>query len=1372
MIPRTRSGPLGRESEHSYATSVGEPENAAVESGRPGDEASGQPGVAEAGESGGVAGNCIEPGGDEFRDSGSAAGQSTESGGDEFSESVGGAGRSVESGGNESPESVGGAGRSVDSGGDESRESGSAVGHSAESGADESPESGRAVDRGIESGGEERERNIPEPTMAVPRPGPEGASAEPEHIIEDLAALGLTEAQEIGRGGFGVVYRCVQRALDRVVAVKVLSSDLDPESRERFLREEHAMGRLSGHPNIVDILQVDVTDGGLPFIVMPFATHGSLERLVHDLGPLSWADTLRVGVKLAGAIESAHRTRILHRDVKPANVLLSSYGEPQLTDFGIARVPGGFRTSDSQITGSPAFTAPEVLKGEEPTVRSDVYGLGATLFALLTGHAAFERQAGERVVAQFLRITTQPVPDLRGSGIPPDVAAAIEQAMAQDPRDRPVSAYEFGEMLRQVQIAHGQVPDDMALLDPEITALEMGPPAHDRQPPAVTTRRSWPLLPPATSGWTSGIGARRNTGDTGPRGNTSGAQRPVVDSRQRSPATLPPSPATKFQPPTPPREPVRRPRLLDILRTGVDRRLTVIHAPAGFGKSVLAAQWRDELEGLGLPVAWIGIDNGDDNEVWFLAHLIEAIHRVRPDIGAGLGQMLEERPADSVTIAVSSLITELHTSGEPVVVIIDDWHRLSDPGAKRVLTSLLDSGCHHLRLVVTSHDPSDLPIGRMRMNDELVQIDSAQLRLTRPEVGEILVRRNGFALDDEQLDRLYTATDGWPAAIQLISLALRDDPDPASLVERLSEGGHGIREYLAENVLDALEPEMLDFLSVIAVVEQANGSLASALTENPEAPRLLEQAERQELFVRRTDDEPDWFQMQPLFAEYLRARLERTDPGRVKTLHRRAARWYAEHQLLRRAVDHSLAGTDFKTALDLLENGGMDLIDGSRVATLLGSVSKLPVQQVASRSKLLMAVARANVNLQQSTAARSALNRLSNVLSRSPENDGEVREQRCQADVLAAADEISHDRCAGVLDKVAETLRHPDELPAWTVATAANIHAYVRICEFDFQAAGEMLEWARPYQERSREPLGEIFAWCGRGLIAYEQLDIPAALSAYRQAYKTAQLRGGPRSHGVRAAAGLLGELEYRRGDLAAAEELFDESYQLVARIGPIESLIATIVTGARVKALRGDLPAAAVRLGEGARIAADHQLVRLSAHIRAEQFRLGIVTPDHGPESTAAVAGNLFETRHGGEPPVAPSALDMEAGEIATIRALLAGENRQEHERAARHARALEDRTRQQGRPRAALDLSLLLAESLATAGWVGEAAALLAPVVATCADLGWTRPLLDAGPAVHEILRVLRDDLPVTTPDGTDTVRTLGENRVPIRFLDELLS
>ncbi|MGW4328760.1 protein kinase domain-containing protein [Nocardia sp. NPDC004573] len=1175
---------------------------------------------------------------------------------------------------------------------------------------------------------------------------PESTAAEtntqrqtPVDIADELEAMGLSGAVEIGRGGFGVVYRCVQTALDRVVAVKVLPSEIDEESRERFLREEQAMGRLSGHPNIVDILQVDVTATGMPLIVMPYCTHGSLEKLIRDQGPLTWADSLRAGVKLAGAIESAHRARILHRDVKPANVLLSGYGEPQLTDFGIARIPGGFRTSSSMITGSPAFTAPEVLKGDEPTIRSDVYGLGSTLFALLTGHAAFERQAGERVVAQFLRITTQPIPDLRAQDIPPDVATVIEHAMAPSPRDRPASAYEFGEMLRAVQRSHDQLPDEMALLDttPEVEAAAptaIGEPtvAWTGSRPAVTARRSWPLT-----------------------------LRPAVSQHPVSATTTPPTAVTKFRPPTPTRDPIPRPRLLDILRGGGRRRLAVIHAPAGFGKSTLAAQWRAELTEGDAAVAWIGIDRDDDNEIWLLAHLIQAIRRVHPDVGAGLEQVLEERPADAAAFVIPTLIDEIHTAGKTVVVIVEDWQRITDAGAHRAMEALLDNGCHHLRFVVTSREQSGLPTSRMRVHDELVEIGSAALRLTEAETRQILVERNGFDLTPEQVTDIHIATDGWPAAIQLVGLSLRGNADPAQLIATLSEGNHGIREYLAENVLDTLEPRMLEFLMSIAVTERVCGSLAAALSEEPDAEQLLEQAEQRELFLRRIQHDPEWFRMQPLFAEHLRTRLERVHPGKVKSLHRKASRWYAEHQLLRKSVDHALAATDLKMALDLLEGGGMDLIDGSRLATLLGSVSKLPMQQVASRSKLLMAVARANVNLQQSGAARNALGRLSNILARGSTSDADVRVQRCQAAVLAASDQIARDRTEGVLDRVADCLREPDDLPAWTVSTAANLTTFVRLCGFDFEGARKMQEWAEEYHERSKDPLGLVFGRCGQGAAAYEQLDVATATSCFQQAWDSARERSGPRSHAVRVAAALLGEMSYRRGDLETADRLLDESHELVTRVGPVDFLISTFVVGARVKAVGGDLLTAATRLEEGARIAADNRLARLAAHIRAERLRLGLPLEPGERRYTDLSESTPLQAAHrltGG------ALLTAEAEELAAIRALLAEHRHGSEDRAVRRARALYDHTLQKRRPRAQLDAAVLLAECLAAAGWVGEATNLLLPAVATCAGLGWTRPLLDAGPGVVGILRVLRTDLPASAQ--------VGDIELPAPFLDEVLN
>ncbi|NDV08803.1 protein kinase [Rhodococcus sp. IEGM 248] len=282
-------------------------------------------------------------------------------------------------------------------------------------------------------------------------------------VTSELRADGFDDAQEIGRGGFGVVYQCTQTSLDRTVAVKVLTNDLSEENRERFFREQRAMGRLTGHPNIVNVLEVGVTDSGEPYIVMPYHPQGSLDERIRRHGPLPVDEVLRIGVKLAGALEAAHSQDIVHRDVKPANILLTDYGEPALSDFGIAHISGGFETATGIVTGSPAFTAPEVLGGASPSPASDIYGLGATLFCAVTGHAAFERHSGEQLVAQFVRITTESVPDLRDQGLADDVASVIEKAMSGRPEDRQPSAAALGENLRELQRSRGLPADDMAL---------------------------------------------------------------------------------------------------------------------------------------------------------------------------------------------------------------------------------------------------------------------------------------------------------------------------------------------------------------------------------------------------------------------------------------------------------------------------------------------------------------------------------------------------------------------------------------------------------------------------------------------------------------------------------------------------------------------------------------------------------------------------------------------------------------------------------------------------------------------------------------------------------------------------------------------
>lgn len=278
-------------------------------------------------------------------------------------------------------------------------------------------------------------------------------------IAAELAAMGFSGAIEVGRGGFGVVYRCRQAGLDRTVAVKVVTVE-GHEDRARFMREQRAMASLTAHPNILAVLQVGQTVTGYPFLVMAFCRSGSWQERIARAGRLGVDEVSRVGIKIAGALECARQAGIVHRDVKPGNVLYTDYGEPALSDFGIAHTESGFKTAPGIFHGSPAFTAPELLDGASPTAASDVYALGASLFNGLTGRPAFERRPGEQLLSQFMRIATQPLPDLRGHGIPADLAMLIEQAMARDPRQRP-SLLELGHELQQLQARHGLPVDEM-----------------------------------------------------------------------------------------------------------------------------------------------------------------------------------------------------------------------------------------------------------------------------------------------------------------------------------------------------------------------------------------------------------------------------------------------------------------------------------------------------------------------------------------------------------------------------------------------------------------------------------------------------------------------------------------------------------------------------------------------------------------------------------------------------------------------------------------------------------------------------------------------------------------------------------------------
>ena len=250
---------------------------------------------------------------------------------------------------------------------------------------------------------------------------------------------GLSDLTEVGRGGYGVVYRARQDRQRRHVAVKVLSTELDDGTARRFAQESRTLGAVSAHPHIVAVHEVGSTPGGEPYLVMPFCERGSLTKRIDEGGSVPWQEVLDIGVRLAGALQTAHDTGVLHRDIKPANILVDADGSPRLADFG-------------QDPRSSGYCAPEVLKGASVSHRSDVYSLAATLLALI---------------------------GVRQQGVPEPVSRVLAWGITKDPEARPASAGAFGAALQDVQRQSGLAVSELTLVDRSAT-----PPPGQPEPEA------------------------------------------------------------------------------------------------------------------------------------------------------------------------------------------------------------------------------------------------------------------------------------------------------------------------------------------------------------------------------------------------------------------------------------------------------------------------------------------------------------------------------------------------------------------------------------------------------------------------------------------------------------------------------------------------------------------------------------------------------------------------------------------------------------------------------------------------------------------------------------------------------------------------
>jgi LuxR family maltose regulon positive regulatory protein len=411
--------------------------------------------------------------------------------------------------------------------------------------------------------------------------------------------------------------------------------------------------------------------------------------------------------------------------------------------------------------------------------------------------------------------------------------------------------------------------------------------------------------------------------------------------------------ATKLTPPRTPLRQVFRPRLIDLLDAGTRQPLTLLSAPAGAGKTALLASWSSAGKPPG-PLAWVSLDASDNEADRFWAHALAALCRSGAVPSDSPLRMLGPASAapDSFLPRLVSGLAELPT---PVVLVLDDFHDLTDATVLAGLEFLLRHAPPQLRLVLATRVDPPLPLQRLLVSGQLTQVRAADLAFTVAEVGELLAAcEDPPQLSDDDLALLQARTEGWAAGLRLVVLSLESQPDPHRFVTEFAGDDKSIADYLTGEVLDRQPEEMRSFLLRTCIVDELNGSLADALTGGRGGESMLARLERANSFVSTVGWRRSSYRYHQLFAELLRFQLRCQEPDQVDTLHRRAAGWYAGRGLAVHAIQQALMGKDWRYAADLMAKHGPSIIMRGHAATLQELVGRLPVDLVQADPELML----------------------------------------------------------------------------------------------------------------------------------------------------------------------------------------------------------------------------------------------------------------------------------------------------------------------------------------------------------------------------------------------------------------------------------
>ena len=803
---------------------------------------------------------------------------------------------------------------------------------------------------------------------------------------------------------------------------------------------------------------------------------------------------------------------------------------------------------------------------------------------------------------------------------------------------------------------------------------------------------------------------------------------------------------TKFSPPRLTRSPVPREGVLRLLSTGLIRPLTLIKAPAGFGKTTLLTLWREALLVDGQIVAWLTLDQDDNDENRFVDYLTAALTEA---LGVLADETVEQRIAGkmvSVKIQLTSIINMLDNLGREVILMLDDYDKLTDPAVLAHMAFLLEHIPANLHVIAACRANPALNVALLRVRNQLLEIDTDALRFGVEETHTFFANSASVDLSADEIRAVHEATEGWVAGMQIATLAMPGRVSLNGLISSFPQHSKALSDYLSQNVLTRIPPETIEFMLRTAIVDRLNGTLCEHITGSSGAEEKLEWLVSQNMFLQPLDEDGHWYRYHALFADFLRAQLKRRMPDEIATLHLRAAEWYAEHALWAEAVRHAIDAGHADLAADWLEQCVLGELKNSRVLTFRGWIQKLPPDILRQRPSLRIALIWALILTMRPLEAQALVAEVDAQLREEsfPNNEELRRTLRAQCvSIFATQDDISS---ALELGKQVWAERFPDgKRPErkfdWEDEAFLNvmIHLYRKVG--DIASARRVSEFYQLDDEGSRN----LFMLSYRAILVaalnVHDGQLRAGARYLEETLELCEQQIGRRSAAASLLAASLAGIYYDWNRLEAVEDLLADRFDIIDDVCWLEPIQSAYISLVRIRMAQGALEAAHGLLTKCEALADQRGWPRLLAACSAERVRLWLA----GDEPSAAervlnklngTANSFSESR-----PEDDSVICMVLGTRAR---LLIHTGRFEEAEALLESALASTQYSRGVMPCDLAQLSILLAVAHHGTGKSEAAQARLSEVLLVTENDGTIRPLVDAGAMIIPILWALKN------PDG----------------------